>query len=46
MSQYPSDGSKVGTFTAGGDLSRPVQLCFDGAHIWVANSSGIWVDKL
>ena len=35
-----SDGSKVGTFTAGGDFNHPFALAFDGAHIWVANYYG------
>src|ERR1700688_2991440 len=34
------DGSLVGTFTAGGDISFPSALAFDGAHIWVASSGG------
>jgi hypothetical protein len=41
-----SDGSKVGTFTAGGDLNGPRALAFDGAHIWVANANGNSLDKL
>jgi hypothetical protein len=41
-----SDGSKVGTFTGGGDIGVPGGLAFDGAHIWVANSQGNSVDKL
>jgi len=41
-----SDGSKVGTFTAGGDIGGPYGLVFDGAHIWVANLLGNSVDKL
>ncbi len=36
-----SDGSKVGTFTAGGDLIGPVALAFDGAHVWVANGNKV-----
>jgi hypothetical protein len=44
-----SDGSKVGTFTAGGYTTFPYALAFDGAHIWVAapiaNAPG-WVIKM
>jgi outer membrane protein assembly factor BamB len=41
-----SDGSMIGTFTAGGDLSNPVALAFDGKHIWVGNVSGNSVTEL
>ena len=41
-----SDGSMIGTFTAGGDISNPVALAFDGKHIWVGNVSGNSVTEL
>jgi outer membrane protein assembly factor BamB len=41
-----SDGSKVGTFTAGGDINTPEALVFDGSHIWVASSAASRLERL
>jgi DNA-binding beta-propeller fold protein YncE len=39
----PEIGKVRKTFTVG---QSPVGLAFDGSHIWVANGSSIWYQKL
>jgi hypothetical protein len=41
-----SDGSPLGTFSAGGALAGPGGLAFDGANIWVANNKSSTVSEL
>ncbi len=43
MKLRPSDGTLLGTFTAG---TNPWGVAFDGANIWVTNNTSNNVNKM